>query len=171
MSAEEEKEEYDIWAMEIEHYLEYIDNEVWQQMIKHHKVNEGVIQNAVEKERKAKNILLMAIPKEHMRRFHGMVIAKESWVPYRTRVFEQEIQGAPKPSSSAQNIAFVSQSKSSNNKVKSGFSGAYSSCTPSTSSTNVPEKEVLAGFADEVIYSLFAKQTEDLDLLHEDLEQ
>ncbi|GJW52694.1 hypothetical protein Tco_0096779 [Tanacetum coccineum] len=87
------------------------------------------------------------------------------------RVFEQEIQGAPKTSSSAQNVAFVSQSKSSTNKVKSGFSGAYSSCTPSTSSTNIPEKEVLAGFADEVIYSLFAKQTEDLDLLHEDLEQ
>ncbi|GJS48928.1 ribonuclease H-like domain-containing protein [Tanacetum coccineum] len=38
-----------------------------------------------------------------------------------------------------------------------------------TSSTNVPEKEVLAGFADEVIYSLFAKQTEDLDLSHDDL--
>ncbi|GJR63550.1 putative ribonuclease H-like domain-containing protein [Tanacetum coccineum] len=32
-------------------------------------------------------------------------------------------------------------------------------------------KEVTAGFADEVIYSLFAKQSEDLDLLHEDLEQ
>ncbi|GJS51121.1 hypothetical protein Tco_0624483 [Tanacetum coccineum] len=45
------------------------------------------------------------------------------------------------------------------------------SCTPSTSSTNIPEKEVLAGFADEVIYSLFAKQSEDWDLLHEDLEQ
>ncbi|GJR02264.1 hypothetical protein Tco_0525248 [Tanacetum coccineum] len=42
---------------------------------------------------------------------------------------------------------------------------------PSTSSTNIPEKEVLAGFADEVIYSLFAKQSEDWDLLHEDLEQ
>ncbi|GKB14047.1 hypothetical protein Tco_0847970, partial [Tanacetum coccineum] len=23
------KEEYDIWAIEMEHYLEYIDNEVW----------------------------------------------------------------------------------------------------------------------------------------------
>ncbi|GJT11760.1 ribonuclease H-like domain-containing protein [Tanacetum coccineum] len=45
------------------------------------------------------------------------------------------------------------------------------SCTPSTSSTNIPEKEVLDGFVNEVIYSLFAKQTEDLDLLHEDLEQ
>ncbi|GKG44430.1 hypothetical protein Tco_0485868, partial [Tanacetum coccineum] len=32
-------------------------------------------------------------------------------------------------------------------------------------------KEALAGFADEVIYSLFAKQSEDWDLLHEDLEQ
>ncbi|GKG33028.1 hypothetical protein Tco_0430538, partial [Tanacetum coccineum] len=80
------------------------------------------------------------------------------------RVFEQEIKGASKTSSSAQNVAFVSQSKSSTNKVKFGF-------TPSTSSTNIPEKEVLAGFVDEVIYSLFAKQTEDLNLLHEDLEQ
>ncbi|GKD10279.1 hypothetical protein Tco_1189964, partial [Tanacetum coccineum] len=87
------------------------------------------------------------------------------------RVFEQEIQGASKTSSSAQNVAFVSQSKSSTNKVKSGFSGAYNTCTHSTSSTNVPEKEVLVGFADEVIYYLFAKQSKDWDLLHEDLEQ
>ncbi|GKC91132.1 hypothetical protein Tco_1151781 [Tanacetum coccineum] len=34
------KEEYDIWAMEIEHYLEYIDNEVWK-----------VIQNGNSKKR------------------------------------------------------------------------------------------------------------------------
>ncbi|GJZ77829.1 hypothetical protein Tco_0642501, partial [Tanacetum coccineum] len=54
---------------------------------------------AVEKERKAKNILLMAIPKEHMRRFH------ESYPTY--------LQ------------SFL------------------------TSSPNIPEKEVLAGFADE----------------------
>ncbi|GJV23236.1 hypothetical protein Tco_1375931 [Tanacetum coccineum] len=275
------KEEYDIWAMEMEHYLEYIDNEVWKVIQNGNSKKristgkDGIVRvlspvtaaeiQAVEKERKAKNILLMAIPKEHMRRFHGMDDAKEIWEAIRTRfggnanskkmqkavfkqqfeafkisnseglekgydrfqqllsqleahgaevstedanhkflrslppawsnlamtmrtnpeidtlsiddlynnlrVFEQEIQGASKTSSSAQNVAFVSQSKSSTNKVKSGFTGAYSTCTPSTSSTNVPEKEVLAGFADEVIYSLFAKQTEDLDLLHEDLEQ
>ncbi|GKD80527.1 hypothetical protein Tco_1347366, partial [Tanacetum coccineum] len=40
-------------------------------------------------------------------------------------VFEQEIQGASKTSSSAQNVAFVSQSKSNTNKAKSGFTGAY----------------------------------------------
>ncbi|GJR42011.1 ribonuclease H-like domain-containing protein [Tanacetum coccineum] len=275
------KEEYDIWAMEVEHYLEYIDNDVWKVI---HNGNskkristgkDGVVRilppvspaeiHDVEKERKARNILLMAIPKEHMRRFHGMDDAKEIWEAIRTRfggnanskkmqkaifkqqfeaftissleglekgydrfqqllsqleahgaevstedanhkflrslppawsnlamtmrtkpdvdtlsindlynnlrVFEQEIQGASKTYSSAQNVAFVSQSKSNTNKVKSGFNGAYSTCTPSTSSTNVPEKEVLAGFVDEVIYSLFAKQSEDWDLLHEDLEQ
>ncbi|GKD20844.1 hypothetical protein Tco_1222547 [Tanacetum coccineum] len=34
------KEEYDIWAMEMEHYFEYIDNEVWK-----------VIQNGNSKKR------------------------------------------------------------------------------------------------------------------------
>ncbi|GJU77914.1 hypothetical protein Tco_1274984 [Tanacetum coccineum] len=251
------KEEYDIWAMEMEHYLEYIVNEVWKKVNQNGNSKkrisigkDGIVRilspvtaieiQAVEKERKAKNILLMAIPKEHMRRFkewheakrsgkpselgfgskckftekaegcfqttleaHGAEISTEdanhkflrslppAWsnlaMTMRTkpevdtlsiddlynnlRVFEQEIQGASKTSSSAQNVAFVSQSKSSTNKVKSGFTGAYSTCTPSTSSTNIPEKEVLVGFANEVIYSLFAKQSEDWDLLHKDLEQ
>ncbi|GJV94364.1 hypothetical protein Tco_1545941 [Tanacetum coccineum] len=40
---------------------------------------------AVEKERKARTILLMAIPKEHLRRFHGMDDAKEIWEAIRTR--------------------------------------------------------------------------------------
>ncbi|GJU81308.1 ribonuclease H-like domain-containing protein [Tanacetum coccineum] len=192
------KEEYDIWAMEMEHYLEYIDNEVWKVIQNGNSKKristgkDGVIRvlspvtaaeiQAVEKERKAKNILLhrtslCGLEKEYdkvsiitfsISEAHGAEVSTED---ANHKVFEQEIQGSPKPSSSAQNVAFVSQSKSSTNKVKSGFSGAYSSCTPSTSSTNIPEKEVLAGFADEVIYSLFAKQTEDLDLLHEDLEQ
>ncbi|GKG11326.1 hypothetical protein Tco_0342726, partial [Tanacetum coccineum] len=66
------------------------------------------------------------------------------------RVFEQEIQGTS-------TLGFLSRNTST--------------CTPFTSSTNIPEKEVLAGFADEVIYSLFAKQSKNWDLLHEDLEQ
>ncbi|GJY67805.1 putative ribonuclease H-like domain-containing protein [Tanacetum coccineum] len=95
------KEEYDIWAMEMEHYLEYIDNEVWKVIQNGNSKKristgkDGVIRvlspvtaaeiQAVEKERKAKNILLMAIPKEHMRRFHGMDDAKEIWEAIRTR--------------------------------------------------------------------------------------
>ncbi|GJU66437.1 putative ribonuclease H-like domain-containing protein [Tanacetum coccineum] len=86
------------------------------------------------------------------------------------RVFEQELTSTTKSSTSAQNVAFVSYSKSNTNKVKSGHTGAYITHTP-TSSNNTQEREVPASFADEVIYSLFAKQSEDLDLLHEDLEQ
>ncbi|GJT35283.1 putative ribonuclease H-like domain-containing protein [Tanacetum coccineum] len=75
------------------------------------------------------------------------------------KVFEQELSSTTKSSASAQNVAFVSHSKSSTNKVKSGHTGAYSTYTPSTSSNNILEREVPAGFADEVIYSLFAKQS------------
>ncbi|GJT98145.1 ribonuclease H-like domain-containing protein [Tanacetum coccineum] len=274
------KEEYDIWAMEMEHYLEYINNNVWKVIQNGNSKKristgkDGVVRvlppvsdaeiHAIEKERKARTILLMAIPNEHLRRFHRMDDAKEIWEVIRTRfggnanskkmqkavlkqqfeaftissseglekgydrfqqllsqleahgaevstkdanhkflrslppawsnlamtmrtkpdvdtlsiddlynnlrVFEQELTSTSKSSASAQNVAFVSHSKSSTNKVKSGHTGAYSTCTP-TSSNNIQEREVPAGFADEVIYSLFAKQSEDLDLLHEDLEQ
>ncbi|GJV01809.1 hypothetical protein Tco_1335378 [Tanacetum coccineum] len=243
------KEEYDIWAMEMEHYLEYIDNDVWKVIQNGNSKKristgkDGVVRilppvsaaeiHAVEKERKARTILLMAIPKEHLRRFHGMDDAKDIWEAIRTRfgdnanskkmqkavlkqqfelftissseglekgydrfqqllsqleahgaevstedanhkflrslppawsnlamtmrtkpdvdtlsiddlynnlrVFEQELTSTSKSSASAQNVAFVSHSKSSTNKVKSGHTGAYSTYTPSTSSNNIPE--------------------------------
>ncbi|GJY23721.1 putative ribonuclease H-like domain-containing protein, partial [Tanacetum coccineum] len=182
-------EEYDIWAMEMKHYLEYIDNDVW-------------------KKRKAKNILSMAIPKEHMRRFHGMDDAKEIWEAIRTRFgeglkkgydrFQQllsqlEAHGAEVSTEDVNhkflkslppawsNLAMTMRTKPdvdtlsiddlyNNLRVfEQEIQGA--TCTPSTSLTNIPEKEALASFADEVIYSLFAKQSKDCDLLHEDLEQ
>ncbi|GKA61401.1 ribonuclease H-like domain-containing protein [Tanacetum coccineum] len=243
------KEEYDIWAMEMEHYLEYIDNEVWKVIQNGNSKKristgkDGIVRilspvtaaeiQAVEKERKAKNILLMAIPKEHMRRFHGMDDAKEIWEAIRTRfggnanlkkmqkaIFKQlfeafkissseglekgydrfqqllsqlEANGAEISTEDANhkfirslppawsNLAMTMRTKLevdtlsiddlyNNLRVMSGFTGAYSTCTPSTS-TNIPKKENLAGFANKVIYSLFAKQSEDWDLLHEDLEQ
>ncbi|GJU90452.1 hypothetical protein Tco_1302875 [Tanacetum coccineum] len=55
-------------AIEMEHYL-IIDNDVWKKF------------KLLRKKGKAKNILLMAIPKEHMRRFHEIDDAKEIWKP------------------------------------------------------------------------------------------
>ncbi|GKE86924.1 ribonuclease H-like domain-containing protein, partial [Tanacetum coccineum] len=138
------KEEYDIWAIEMEHYLEYINNDVWK-----------VIRNGNSKKR-------ILTGKDGVVRVLPPVSAAEIHV---------ELTSTSKSSASAQNVAFVSHNKSSTNKVKSGHTGGYSTYTPFTSSNNIPEREVPDGFADEVIYSLFAKQSKDLDLLHEDLEQ
>ncbi|GJV87323.1 ribonuclease H-like domain-containing protein, partial [Tanacetum coccineum] len=172
------KKEYDIWAMEIEHYLEYIDKDVWNGKFKWKFkkkisiVKDGVVKYftlsyllqkfyAVEKERKARTILLMAITKEHLRRFNGMDDAKEIWEAIRTRFgawsnLAMTMRTKPdvdtstsKSPASAQIVAFISHSKSSTNKVKSGNIGAYSTCTP-TSSNNFQEREVPVGFADEI---------------------
>ncbi|GKC66880.1 hypothetical protein Tco_1099478 [Tanacetum coccineum] len=69
------KEEYDIWAMEMEHYLEYIDNDVWK-----------VIQNGNSKKRiSTGKDDVRILPPEHLRRFHGMDDAKEIWGAIRSR--------------------------------------------------------------------------------------
>ncbi|GJW75897.1 hypothetical protein Tco_0135267 [Tanacetum coccineum] len=80
-----QKDDYDTWAMEMEHYLEYIDNEVWKVIQNGNskkrvtKGKDGVYrvlpsttqeeQFADEKERKARTLLLMAVPKDHLRTF------------------------------------------------------------------------------------------------------
>ncbi|GJZ99785.1 ribonuclease H-like domain-containing protein [Tanacetum coccineum] len=176
------KEEYDIWAMEMEHYLEYIDNDVWKVIQNGNSKKristgkDGVVRilppvsaaeiHVVEKERKARTILLIDIPKEHLRRFHGMDDAKEIWEAIRTRfggnanskkmqkaILKQQFKAFT--ISSSEGLEKGYDSKSSNNKVKSSYTGPYSTYTPSTSSNNIPEQEVPA----------------DLDLLIEDLEQ
>ncbi|GJS51675.1 hypothetical protein Tco_0625037 [Tanacetum coccineum] len=83
-----QKDDYDTWAMEMEHYLEYIDNEVWKVIQNGNskkrvtKGKDGVYrvlppatqeeQFADEKERKARTLLLMAVLKDHLKLFHGM---------------------------------------------------------------------------------------------------
>ncbi|GJZ15262.1 putative ribonuclease H-like domain-containing protein, partial [Tanacetum coccineum] len=96
------KGEYDIWAMKMEHYLAHTDYPIWE-----------VIQNgngpvsittdtqgqikvlpprtaeeilARERERKARTTLLMALPEDHLAKFHKMTDAKEIWDAIKSRV-------------------------------------------------------------------------------------
>ncbi|GJT49421.1 hypothetical protein Tco_0975578 [Tanacetum coccineum] len=95
------KGEYDIWAMKMEHYLAHTDYPTWE-----------VIQNgngpvsittdtqgqikvlpprtieeilARERERKARTTLLMALPEDHIAKFHKMTYAKEMWDAIKSR--------------------------------------------------------------------------------------
>ncbi|GJY96151.1 ribonuclease H-like domain-containing protein [Tanacetum coccineum] len=119
-----QKDDYDTWAMEMEHYLEYIDNEVWK-----------VIQNG-------------KTFKEAM---------------------SQNIQKKSSSSLTSDNVAFLSQAKVSSSKQKpSHNSGSYSSYNTSSSKATTP---ATPGLADEVIHSFLATNADDVDLIHEDLDQ
>ncbi|GJY13884.1 putative ribonuclease H-like domain-containing protein [Tanacetum coccineum] len=95
------KGEYDIWAMKIEHYLAHTDYPIWEVIQKGNgpvsvtidtqwvlkvlppRTAEGIL--ARERERKARTTLLMAIPEDHLAKFHRMTDAKDIWDAIKTR--------------------------------------------------------------------------------------
>ncbi|GJV88317.1 putative ribonuclease H-like domain-containing protein, partial [Tanacetum coccineum] len=95
------KGEYDIWAMKMEHYLARIDYPIWeviqngngpisittdtQGQIKVLPLRTAKEILARERERKARTTLLMALPKDHLAKFHEMTDAKEMWEAIRSR--------------------------------------------------------------------------------------
>ncbi|GJR90346.1 ribonuclease H-like domain-containing protein [Tanacetum coccineum] len=84
-------------------------------------------------------------------------------------VFEQDIQKTSSSSLSSENVAFLSQAKASSSKHKpSHSSGSYSSYTTSSSKAT---PTATPGLADEVIHSFLATNADDVDLIHEDLDQ
>ncbi|GJR20338.1 hypothetical protein Tco_0968865 [Tanacetum coccineum] len=188
------KGEYDIWAMKMEHYLAHTDYPIWE-----------VIQNgngpvsittdtqgqikvlpprtaeeilARERERKARTTLLMALPEDHLAKFHKMTDAKEMWDAIKSRfggndeskkmqkyilkqqfeVFENDVKGPTASSSSTQNVAFVSENTSSTNDVSTAYS------VSNTSGQNSQYEQTSS-------YSLLANQSSCPQLDHEDLEQ
>ncbi|GJT63884.1 hypothetical protein Tco_1015364 [Tanacetum coccineum] len=95
------KGEYDIWAMKMEHYLGHTDYPIWEIIQKGNgpvqvstdtngqikvlppKTAEEIL--ARERERKARTTLLMAIPEDHLAKFHKMTDAKEMWEAIKSR--------------------------------------------------------------------------------------
>ncbi|GJV26113.1 ribonuclease H-like domain-containing protein [Tanacetum coccineum] len=95
------KGEYDIWAMKMEHYLAHTDYPIWEVIQKGNGPvsvttdTQGVVKVlpprtaeeilARERERKARTTLLMAIPEDHLAKFHRMTDAKEIWDAVKSR--------------------------------------------------------------------------------------
>ncbi|GJW11591.1 hypothetical protein Tco_1577418 [Tanacetum coccineum] len=146
--------EYDIWAMEMEHYMNILimkfgrlfrleiqrrRNLNWKDGGVRYFPPASALQEilAVEKEKELNHLYLWP--------FAGIIFGKHHVLKYQLEmqnhkflrslpqhwVFEHELTSTSKSSASAQNVAFVSHSKSSNNKVKSGHTGPYSTYTPS----------------------------------------
>ncbi|GJR68200.1 hypothetical protein Tco_0014265 [Tanacetum coccineum] len=95
------KGEYDIWAMKMEHYLAHTDYLIWEVIqrgngpVSVSADTNGLIKVlppktvdeilAKERERKARTTLLMALPEDHLAKFHKMTDAKELWEAIKSR--------------------------------------------------------------------------------------
>ncbi|GKA25630.1 ribonuclease H-like domain-containing protein [Tanacetum coccineum] len=95
------KGEYDICAMKIEHYLAHTDYLIWEVIqngngpVSITTYTQGQIKVlpprtaeeilARERERKARTTLLMALPEDHLAKFHKMTYAKEMWDAIKSR--------------------------------------------------------------------------------------
>ncbi|GJS23506.1 ribonuclease H-like domain-containing protein [Tanacetum coccineum] len=95
------KGEYDIWAMKMEHYLAHTDYPIWEVIQNRNgpvsittdtsgqikvlppRTAEEIV--ARERERKARTTLLMALPEDHLAKFHKMTDAKEMWDAIKSR--------------------------------------------------------------------------------------
>ncbi|GKC08090.1 hypothetical protein Tco_0999700 [Tanacetum coccineum] len=72
-----------------------------------------IAEEILARERKARTTLLMALPEDHLSKFHKMTDAKEMCLHEFLRVFEYDVKGSTGSSSSTQNVAFVSSESAS----------------------------------------------------------
>ncbi|GJT85629.1 ribonuclease H-like domain-containing protein [Tanacetum coccineum] len=148
-----QKDDYDTWAMEMEHYLEYIDNEVWK-----------VIQNGNSKKRvtKGKDGVYRVLPPTTQEE----QFADEKERKARTGCLEDRVMigfqnyftvGCPWCSVSDDDANQKFLRKSKEIIFFTGIGESKQTATP--------------GLADEVIHSFLATNADDVDLIHDDLDQ
>ncbi|GJS48810.1 hypothetical protein Tco_0598931 [Tanacetum coccineum] len=184
------KGEYTLWSMRMEQYLTNTDYSLWQVILN----GDGPIQVttdemgvetevpktaqallARQRERKAKSIMLLAIPDEYQLRFHAIKDAKTLWAAIKSsldyednrwlddldiddlynnlKVFEADIKGSSGSSSNSQNVAFLfAEDISSGNEVNTanGVSNA--------SGHNSQRQASSSSYTDDQYFSFFANQ-------------
>ncbi|GJY15959.1 hypothetical protein Tco_0386381 [Tanacetum coccineum] len=146
--------DYDLWSMRMEQYLTHTDYALWEVIVNGDAPaiasasagTEGPIPPKTAKQKlarknelKAKSTLMLAIPNEHLLKFHA---CKEGQSPRESikncmddlynnlKVCESEIKGKSSSSSNPQNVAFVSSNNSSSTNETVNI--AYSISTASS---------------------------------------
>nr|GEX11075.1 ribonuclease H-like domain-containing protein [Tanacetum cinerariifolium] len=156
------KGEYDIWAMKIEHYLGHTDYPIWEVIEK----GNGPVQVSTDTNGQIR-VLPLKIVEEILARERKKRVDTLSFddLYNNLRVFESDVKVSTASSSSTQNVAFVSSdSTNSTNKVNTAYG-------VSTSSVHNLQKEGSSSHTHDLMYSLFANQSNGPQLDHEDLEQ
>ncbi|GJY81603.1 hypothetical protein Tco_0494354 [Tanacetum coccineum] len=177
--------EYDIWAMKMEHYLSHTDYPIWEVIQKGNGlVSVSTDTNKVikvlppktakeilarERERKARSTLLMALPEDHLAKFHKMTDAKDMWDAIKSTFSgNDESKKMQKYILKAQQFEGVSTEDAKDHYSTNDVSTAYD---VSTSSGYNSQRENSSSYTDDLMYSFFANQSSSPQLDYEDLEQ
>nr|GEV47281.1 hypothetical protein [Tanacetum cinerariifolium] len=117
------------------------------------------------RERKAKRTLLMAIPDEHLARFHGFKDAKTLWAAIKTRFGE----GLDKGYQRYQRLLSLleihrAESTNSTNEINVAYN-------VSTATSHTSQAQGSSLYVDELMFLFFANQSSSPQLDNEDLEQ
>nr|GEU42069.1 ribonuclease H-like domain-containing protein [Tanacetum cinerariifolium] len=200
------KGEYILWTIKMEQYLDHTDYALWEeilngnsavQMTKDEAGNEVEIPPitahrilARTREIKAKSTLLMAIPNEHLARFHGIKDTKTLWAAIKTRfggnaeskkiqknVLKQQfeifsvsnLEGLDKGYDRFQRLLSLleihgAESTSSTNELNVTYS-------VSTAIGHSSQAQGSSSYANELMFSFFANQSSSPRLDNKDLEQ
>ncbi|GJZ30343.1 ribonuclease H-like domain-containing protein [Tanacetum coccineum] len=170
--------EYDLWSMRMEQYLTFTDHALWEVIVNGDLVSpiasasagaEGPIplktieqKLARKNELKEKSTLMLAIPDEHLLKFHACKDAKKGG-GCKFEVVEKD-QSPINSSSNSQECAFVSSdnSSSTNETINTAHSVSAASSKDQASTTS---------YAKDVMFSFFSNQSNAPQLDYEDLEQ
>ncbi|GJX51701.1 ribonuclease H-like domain-containing protein, partial [Tanacetum coccineum] len=161
--------DYDLWSMRMEQYLTHTDYALWEVIVNGDAPaaiasasagTEGPIppktaeqKLARKNEMKAKSTLLLAIPDEYLLKFHGIKDAKTLWEAIKARF------GGNKESKKIQKTILKQQYENFAASSSEGLDKTYD--RKASSST----------YADDVMFSFFANQSNSPQLDNEDLEQ
>ncbi|GJZ45434.1 retrovirus-related pol polyprotein from transposon TNT 1-94 [Tanacetum coccineum] len=209
--------DYDLWSMRMEQYLTHTDYALWEVIVNGDASAvasasaEGLIppKTAEQKlgrknELKAKSTLLLAIPDEHLLKFHGIKDSKTLWEAIKTRskgldktyerfqklISQLEIHGEVISQEDANlkllrslpsawnNIALIMRNKADLDGLS--IDDLYNNLKVTNEVVNnahdVPAASLKrqassSTYADDVMFSFFANQSNSLQLDNEDLEQ
>nr|GEX74234.1 xylulose kinase-1 [Tanacetum cinerariifolium] len=182
------KGEYDIWAMKMQNFISSSDLLCWNIVLKGNSAksmttdNDGNLKirppvNAeehqqVQREEKARTILLSALPDEHM---GGLEYISFDDLYNKLKFLEIDTKGYSSSSSTLSNASFVSTAGSSqgNLSYQESRNGSYTtniSVSPGSSSSKGSSKSKYS-VVDDVIYSFFANHEIYQHLVYEDLDQ
>nr|GEX05215.1 hypothetical protein [Tanacetum cinerariifolium] len=181
--------EYDNWAMKMQNFISSSNLLCWNIVLKGNNAKsmttdkDGNLKichpvtvkehQQVQKEEKARKILLFALPDEHMGKFYHMIDARDIWNAKKARFEEGFDKGYDKMQKILSQMNTLKIKPEPEVESRNDGSGGYTttlSASPGSSSSKGSSKSKCS-VVDDVIYSFFANHEIDQQLVYKDLDQ